>query len=284
MRPAWSTRTGWTRADEGWTAAQFTRALAELAAHDPDHRVLDLKRNYGSGEWLTYGFSPLVWSAGGDLVDRGTGKAAGVLDGPASVRALTELGRWGRVVDPNTDDHAFTTGRVALSWVGHWAYPEYAAALKSDLVILPLPDLGLGTKTGEGSWTWSVGAASAHRAAAAEFVNYLLSAAQVRRMTDANGAAPGRPDVLASSTLYGAGGALERLGRQLADSCGAGAITRACNAVSRPLTPGYPTITASVSAAFAAILNGADPQRSLTAAARSIDADVAANHGYDLNK
>lgn len=266
--------------EDGWTVEQFEGALAALAAMDPDGLVLDLKRNYGAGEWLTYGFAPLLWSAGGDLVDRESGVAAGVLDGQASVGAMTHLGQWSARVDPNADDLAFAGGRVALSWVGHWAYPDYAEALGADLIVLPLPDLGLGTKTGQGSWTWSVGSASTHPAEAGAFVDFLLSSAEVERTSTANGAVPGRRDVLASSALYGSGGALERLGRQLSQTCGAGPIEATCIAVSRPLTAGYPAISASASRAIAAVLDGADPQQALTDAADAIDADLAANEGY----
>ncbi|HEY8721061.1 extracellular solute-binding protein [Pengzhenrongella sp.] len=269
-----------TALDDSWTTAQFTAALAALAKHDSDHLVLDLKNNYGGGEWLTYGFAPAIWSAGGDLIDRRTGIAGGVLDGPASVRAITQLSQWRTYVEKNTDDKSFTSGRTALSWVGHWVYPDYAAALKDDLVVLPLPDFGLGTKTGQGSWTWAVGADSAHSAAAGVFVNYLLSRAQVERTSTANGAVPGRTDVLAASTLYGKGGALERFGRQLSKTCGAGPITTGCISVTRPLTPAYPTISANVSLAIAGVMDGADPQTALTKAAKAIDADLAANNGY----
>lgn len=270
--------------EDGWTAAQFTQALGSLSAQDPDRLVLDLKRNYGTGEWLTYGFAPLLWSAGGDLVDRATGAASGVLDGPDSVRAMVQLGAWAGFVDPNADDQAFASGRVALSWVGHWAYPDYAAALASDLVVLPLPDLGLGGKTGLGSWTWSVTTSAVDPDAAGEFVAYLLSATQVARISAANGAVPGRTDVLASSVLYGRGGALERFGRQLDKTCGPGRLTTACVAVERPVTPGYPTITANAARAIDAVLNGSDAQAVLTEAALAIDADLDANGGYQRDQ
>jgi len=266
--------------DDSWTAAEFGAALAALAKHDKDHLVLDLKNNYGGGEFVTYAFAPVIWSAGGDLVDRRTGVAAGVLDSPESVRAITEFASWKPYVDRNVDDTAFTAGRVALSWVGHWAYPVAAEALKSDLVVLPLPDFGLGSKTGQGSWTWAVGADSSHSKAAGVFLDYLLSADQVARTSLANGAVPGRTDVLEASVLYGKGGALERFGRQLARTCGAGPITKECTSVARPVTPAYPTISAGVSMAMAAVLDGADPKEQLTKAAKAIDADLAANNGY----
>ncbi|MCY7337302.1 MAG: extracellular solute-binding protein [Chamaesiphon sp.] len=51
---------------DAWTIAQFDRALAALAIRDPDRQVLDLKLNQ-RGEWLTYGFLPIIQSAGSDV-------------------------------------------------------------------------------------------------------------------------------------------------------------------------------------------------------------------------
>lgn len=113
--------------EDAWSVTEFEKALAALAEKDPDGAVLDLKLNY-SGEWFTYAFSPILWSAGGGLIDRdGYDAADGVLNGPASVSAMERLRGWFQkgYVDPNLDDAAFTGGRVALSWVGHWEYGRY---------------------------------------------------------------------------------------------------------------------------------------------------------------
>ena len=65
-----------------WTLAEFTGIFERLAADDPDGQVMDLKLNY-AGEWYTYAFSPMIQSAGGDLIDReGEGRAAGVPQRP----------------------------------------------------------------------------------------------------------------------------------------------------------------------------------------------------------
>jgi multiple sugar transport system substrate-binding protein len=67
---------------DAWTAAEFAQALIKLRAAGYK-RPLDLKLNYGQNEWYTYGFSPIVQSAGGDLVDRSTyATPAGSLNGP----------------------------------------------------------------------------------------------------------------------------------------------------------------------------------------------------------
>lgn len=267
-------------AAHAWTGAEFVQVLRRLAAHDPDGKVLDVKRDYGVGEWLTYGFAPLVSSAGGSLIDPVTLHARGHLDGTGARTALRALRSWAPYVDQDVKGDAFTSGRVPLSWVGHWAYPDYAKALGGNLVVVPLPDLGDGSKSGQGSWTWAVGATPAHRAAAGQFLDFLLQRDQVLTMTDADGAVPATRAALERSRLYRPGGPLRLFAEQLLHSCGGGVPTRACVSVPRPLTPGYPMLSAQFATAVDVALSGHDPQPALTKAAAEVDRDLRANHGY----
>src|SRR5213079_3011918 len=109
----------------------------------------------------------------------------------------------------NTDANAFTNGRVALSWVGHWMYPTYSKALGNDLVTLPLPSFGeAGAKTGMGSWGWGVSTSSKNGKAAGKFLDYLTSDKIVSAYTTADGAPPATNSVLTTSSLYKDGGPL----------------------------------------------------------------------------
>ncbi|HET9949485.1 MAG TPA: extracellular solute-binding protein, partial [Longimicrobiales bacterium] len=103
--------------EQAWSADELERLLGALAADDPDGAVLDLHLDY-AGEWYTFGFAPLLHSAGAGLMDPEARAARGSLDAPASARALGRMQRWISEgwVDPNLDDAAFTAGRVALSW------------------------------------------------------------------------------------------------------------------------------------------------------------------------
>ena len=259
---------------DAWTAAEFDTLLARLAAHDPDGRVLDLKLNY-RGEWFTYAFAPLLRSAGGGLVRReGTPRAAGLLDGSASVAAMTALQRWiaaGRV-DRNLDDRAFVDGRVALSWVGHWEWPRYREVWGDDLALAPLPDLGEGTRTGQGSWAWGIKARCAAPEAAAAFLGFLFTGERILAMTAANAAVPGTRAAVAASRDHREGGALRLYVEQLTGGW----------AVPRPRTPAYPVITDVFQRAFGDLRHGAPPPAVLGRAAREIDRDVADNRGYRL--
>lgn len=262
-------------AAEAWSIEEFNTILSKLSQQDDDHAVLDLKLNY-RGEWFSYGFSPVLQSAGADLVDRSDYQhSTGVLNSVESVSAMQQLQRWivdGRV-DPDLDDAAFVSGRVALSWTGHWDYARYHARWKQDLLLLPLPDFGSGSRTGQGSWSWAITRYSKHPGAAAAFIEFLLQTEQVLAMSNANGAVPATRSAVSQSTLYGPTGALRLFADQLIQGV----------SVPRPRTPAYPVITTSFQEAFQAIRNGGDVKQALDEAAQTIDRDIRDNQGYPFN-
>jgi multiple sugar transport system substrate-binding protein len=256
---------------EAWSAEEFDELLAKLAERDPDGAVLDLKLNYPP-EWRTYAFSPLLQSAGADLIDRHDYRSAsGVLNGPAAVAAMSRIQKWFTrgYVDPNIDDAAFTEQRVALSWAGHWEYARYREALGEDLALVPLPDFGRGSHTGQGSWAWAITDRCDHPQAAARFLAFLLRPDEVLAMSRANGAVPATQSAIARSPLYGPGGPLRLFVTQLQTT-----------AVPRPRTPAYPVISAAFAQAFDDVRNGVAPQQALDRAALRIDQEIADNRGY----
>jgi multiple sugar transport system substrate-binding protein len=266
--------------EDAWTAEEFASALTALQAADPDGQVLDIKENYGA-EWPTYGFLPVLWSAGERLVDGGT--ADGHLNSAAAVAAVEQFAAWRPFVDPNTDDAAFVDGRVALSWVGHWVYNTYAEALGDKLVVLPLPDFGNGPKSGQGSWAWGVSPESKNPEGAAAFLDHLASDDAVTAMTTANAAPPATTSVVEASELYGPEGPLAIFAESLQRTCGDGALTVDCVAVPRPVTPAYPVISQQFSEAFFGAYEGGNAQELLDKAARTIDLDYKDNDGYGLD-
>ncbi len=95
---------------DAWTASEFTGILHRLQRAGY-RQPLDLQITSTTlattPEWWTYGFAPIVWSAGSDLIDRSTYRTAqGVLNSSAAIRALTIMQGWFRdgLVNPNVSD------------------------------------------------------------------------------------------------------------------------------------------------------------------------------------
>lgn len=263
-------------AADAWSVDEFNRILQKLAQNDDDGAVLDLKLNY-TGEWFTYAFSPILQSAGADLINRSNYQTSdGVLNSEAAVKSLQQVQAWivNHLVDPNLDDAAFTSGRVALSWAGHWEYARYHKTWPKDLIVLPLPDFGKGSRTGQGSWNWGITTRSEHPDAAIKFIRFLLQTDQVLVMCNANGAVPGTQSAVERSPIYGKNGALHLFADQLIQGV----------AIPRPRTPAYPVITTVFQQCFQQIRNGADVKQALDTANREIDQDIRDNHGYPFSE
>jgi multiple sugar transport system substrate-binding protein len=185
------------------------------------------------------------------------------------VDALARLQGWiqkGRV-DPNIDDAAFTTRRVALAFGGHWNHPLYRERIGNDLRLLPLPDFRQGSRTGQGSWSWAITADSDQPRSAARFLSFLLQPEEVLAMSQANGAVPATRSAIKRSPDYQPGGPLRLFVEQLESG----------RAVSRPRTPAYPVITAEFQQAVERIRSGAAVQQTLDQAAWVIDNEITDN-------
>jgi multiple sugar transport system substrate-binding protein len=261
-----------THPDQAWTVDEFAQILGQLSVSDEDGSVLDLKLNYPD-EWFAYAFSPMLQSAGADLIARDDYQHSdGVINSVTAINAMEHLQGWLMCgwVDANVDDAAFVSGRVAISLAGHWEYQRYAEAFGDDLVLLPLPDFGEGTRTGQGSWVWGITRKSQQAKQAAALIEFMMQPEQILAMTQANGAVPATISAIDRSPLYQKGGPLHLFVQQL----------RGGYSVPRPATPAYPVISASFRQAFADIRNGSSVQQALDRAARTIDEDISDNRGY----
>ncbi len=263
---------------DAWTAQEFDQILRDL--QDTGIAApLDIKWFYGAGEWRPYGFAPIIQSAGGDIIDRSDFQTAdGFLNSPEAVEAMTLFQSWaedGLIDLAAVDDTNFTTGDVAVSWVGHWMYNLYKDAVGDDLVLVPLPDFGTGSKAGMGSWNWAMSSSAADPDAVWAFMEHVTSPAQVKAIAEAESAVPSLKSVLEADPTFGPGGDryLYVLNLQGAPNI----------AVPRPATPAYGAIRDAFSTALADIVAGADVQSTLDSAVAAIDENIEDNEGYPTN-
>ncbi len=260
--------------DQPWSKDEFMDALAKAKASGKFQHALDLGTAW-TGEWYPYAFSPFLQSFGGDIVDRSTYKTAeGALNGDAAMafgtwwQGLFTEGYAQATQDPADRDSGFNSGKYAFSWNGNWAALGTLAAF-DDVLFLPAPDFGSGSRIGAASWQFGVSAKSANPEGAAKFIEFALQDKYLAEFSNGIGLIPATSSSAAMTENYKEGG-------KLATFFGLSEK----QALVRPVTPGYVVQAKVFEKALADIANGADVEATLDAAVDEIDADIEKNGGY----
>ncbi|MFI5915766.1 extracellular solute-binding protein [Dactylosporangium sp. NPDC051541] len=260
-------------ADQPWTAAEFSTALTRLKASGKFAYPLDLATGL-TGEWWSYGYSPLLQSFGGDLIDRTSYTGAdGTLNGaPALTWAkwFQGLAADGLVAKKSGDDPAvdFINGKTAISWNGSWAADQVTAKF-DDALFLPPPDFGRGPKIGGASWQWAISSSCAAKDGAQAYLKFSHQTKYFVEFAKTLGLIPATQEAAAQIPNFAPGGKY-RVFLDLASKF----------AVVRPVTPAYPFISTVFTKAAQDILNGADPQKTLDKAVSDIDSNIKQNDNY----
>jgi multiple sugar transport system substrate-binding protein len=262
--------------DKPWTLEEFDAALEKIKASGKFEFPLDLGMAW-KGEWYPYAFGPLMQSAGGDIVNRdGYKTAEGAMNGEGAVK----FGNWWKSVfdrklapgtsqDPADRDSGFVNGKYAISWNGNWAALNGVKAFGDDVLFLPAPDLGKGSKIGAASWQFGVSAASKNQEGANKFIEFALQDKYLTAFSDGIGLIPPTPESAAASVNYKAGGPMEVFF----------GLSKA-QALVRPVYPGYAVGAKVFEKALSDIANGAEVEATLDAAADEITKDIEKNGGY----
>ncbi|RME63885.1 MAG: extracellular solute-binding protein, partial [Alphaproteobacteria bacterium] len=260
--------------DSPWSLAEFEAVLVKIKAQGAFRYPLSLNTNpQNVADWWTYAFSPMLQSFGGDLIDQNNmWQAEGVLNGPAAIA----WGQWfqslfarGYVHRHEPDDQAFQQQRVALAYSGSWYTDDYARIYGEDLLVLPPPDLGHGTKIGAGSWQWAISRTCPHPDGAGQFIAFLMQAEEIAAISQATGLVPVTEASAALTRHYRPGGdwrlfyeMMVRYGQQ------------------RPPTPAFTFISSTFYKAARDIADGANVRDALDDAVDIIEMNIADNKGY----
>lgn len=270
-----------TGLSDDWTADQFTAALKALKAKDSDGKTLDLEENNGyATEWGTYGFALIVWSAAWFAAEgrQGRGRARHAYRGLGheDLPVLEDLRR------PQHRRQRLRQGprRAELGRpldVPHLQQgPRQRPRRPSPARLRQRPQDGPGI----------VGLGHRRRHQERQGGRRLPRLPHERHRRHRHDDGQRRPardeDGARRQPLYKQGGPLRLFADQLAKPCGDSDITKSCVAVTRPVTAGYPTVTAKFSDALNSIYGGADPKSALEKAARAIDQDFSDNAGYKI--
>jgi multiple sugar transport system substrate-binding protein len=258
--------------DQPWTKDEFDAALVTLKGAG-FATPLDIGAE-DTGEWWPYAYSPMLQSAGGDLVNRDTMLSAdGELNGPEAVEFFTwfqSLFQRGLTSNQGTiGNEEFNSGDAALSYTGVWNAQSAIEAVGDDLLILPPPDFGNGPKIGGGSWQWGISSACSEPEGARQYLEFSFKTEYITAFSDKQIVIPATEEAVQASANFSEGAPLRpflEFSQQFA--------------VLRPPTPAYPVISSTFEKAAKDIMNGADVQPALDQAVQEIDTNIESNDGY----
>jgi multiple sugar transport system substrate-binding protein len=259
-----------------WTKAEFDEALAAIKAGGQFDYPLDLG-TAGTGEWIPYGYSPILQSFGGDLINRDNHTTAqGALNGPEAVEwanYMQELVDSGYIARKSGTDSTldFVNGKTAIMWSGSWAADSVSEKYGEDVLFLPPVDFGTGPKIGGGSWQWGMSADCSAQEGALEFLEFSAQTKYHVAYAKELSLIPATEEAAAQVPNYAPDGQYRVFFDYATEY-----------AVLRPVTPAYPFISSTFQKAFSDILSGGEPQQILDKAVSDIDTNIKQNGNYEF--
>ncbi len=235
---------------QAWTWNEFIDVLQQIKSKQPDILPLETFMPW-SGEWLTYAFTPIIWSNGGRILSPDGIEANGYVNSSKSIEAME---KWQRLfteelTSKNIPPGQFRDGRAAMAWGVFNRWPLYREH-DIDFELVPLPKLEQSSSP-SGSWCWGISSQSACKSEAAAVLKWLVDARRgIMPICTANGGIPSRNSAIALMPEY-----VDTRGlfiEQLRESGHA-----------RPVTPAYATLTTELSRAFEDIARGSDVKQAL---------------------
>ncbi|WP_022951726.1 sugar ABC transporter substrate-binding protein [Leucothrix mucor] len=261
--------------EKPWTLAEFNTAINALKTDKDFQYPLDLGLAW-KGEWYSYAFGPFLQSWGGDLMDAEKPSAEGVLNSDEAIA----FGEWWqnlfnkKLVPGTSQDGAdretgFLDGKYAMQWNGNWAALPALEKYGEDLLFLPAPDMGNGSKIGAASWQFGVSGSSENQKGANDFIRFAMQDKYLANFSNATGLIPATASAAKLTENYKEGGKLSVF-YTLTDK----------QATKRTITPAYNVATLEFEKALSDIANGADVADTLDAATDSINKDLEKNNNY----
>jgi multiple sugar transport system substrate-binding protein len=261
--------------DKPWTGDEFKAALKKIKDSGKYPWAVDIA-TADVGEWYPYAYSPLLQSYGGDLINRTDFKSAqGALNGPEAVAWAT----WLRSLitegyhppkSSTAPDADFINGKTGILYSGQWQNSKMEEKFGADVLFLPPPDFGKGSKVGGGSWQWAVSSGCANLEGAMDYMKFAADDKWVATVAKATFNIPATDGAAATVPGYEKGGKYDVF-RQIS----------AKYALIRPPTPGYPFIATEFTKTMQDIFNGADPKGALDKAVANIDDNQKSNNFFE---
>lgn len=247
-----------------WTWKEFLHACQQLRSHHIEPVAFHM--NESADEWYTYAFTPVLWSAGGQLVSSNGQSVRGVFASHTNIESLRSwqtVFKLGYAATDPVDPDPFGSGRVAMDWSGHWMARSHVEKKGSRLGAMPLPRMGSEPVAPCGSWCWGISRQTHDPALAAKWIRWVTDGQHgIVPIVRANGAVPARRSAFAAFPEYAR--PPYQLFRQQLEQF----------ARPRPRTPYYATVTQRFAAALRDIARGAPVEPRLHLAEEEIQSVI----------
>ncbi len=256
-RPSLFEKAGITQLPLTWeefrqTAEKLTRDLDGDGDIDQHGMILSL----GKGEWTVFTWLPFMYSANGELIE--ADRVNLINDG-----AIAALQFWADLVEDGSailsapergyEQDQFIQGKVAMQITGPWTL-GYLEAENIDYGVMPIPVADVPAAVTGGEHLFVMTTDSIREAAAAEFLQYVLSESFQTQWSLGTGYLPANLKARQSSTYQ------EFLETQPVLEVFLQQMTWAR---SRPIVAGYSRISENLGRAIEATLLGGSPKQSL---------------------
>jgi multiple sugar transport system substrate-binding protein len=255
---------------DDWMWDDFLATAAKL--NDPDAGIAGFGWPGTGDEDTTWRIWPLVWQAGGDVVNE-DGDAVG-FEGSSGEKALDVVAQAASDGSVYIDSTAgsermqqlFTSGKMAMNIAGPYSLPEYVDG-NVDYGVVSMPSFGGEHTTIAGPDTWAIFDNGDERSAAAlEFIDWFSEPEQQLRWISEAGSLPLTTDVSEADGYANYEKSLPGLDKF---------IENTELAQTRPTVPEYPQISQAMGKAVASVLYGeADPSEALSEAADTANAEL----------
>lgn len=256
-----------TSLDEAWTWEDVYEAAKKLTKDG----VYGINMSWDLGEGQIYGFAPIIWSAGSELISEDGKVANGYINSPEAVEALTYYQKFATegLMNLQSLPNEFEEGKAAMYLMGSWEfstldknYPDleygvtyYPASSKTNNVVSP-----------SGDWAWSVTSNSKDEEGAAELVKFLTNEDSVKTYCEIVDKPASRISVLESNESY----------NEYPKSILKEQVLKTAH--NRPLTTSYPVLSKEFSSAMQDIRTGADIKTALDKIVQRFEEDIKRNN------
>lgn len=232
--------------------------------------VYGINMDWDLGEGQIYGFAPILWSNGAELLSKDGKKADGYVNSNEAVEALKSYERFAKegLMNLQPLPNEFEEGKAALYLMGSWevekiqkSYPDlkwgityYPTSSKTKKVVAP-----------SGDWCWGITSGSKNAEAAAKLIAHLTSPESVEKYCTAINKPPSRVSILDKLDVY----------KKLPMSIIKDQVINAAHP--RPISTSYPVLSKEFAAAMGDIRTGADIKSALDQVAQRFDEDIKKN-------